>query len=60
METLRTLFDAARTFGTEIHLAPAPVPDRWTGPAFTGDADIAALLAAKADEGRRLGELPLT
>ncbi|MGW7426977.1 hypothetical protein ACWGJB_44540 [Streptomyces sp. NPDC054813] len=58
VETLQTLFDAARTFGTEIHLAPAPVPDWWTGPAFTGDPDIAALLAAKADDGGSLANCP--
>ncbi|MFD8724834.1 hypothetical protein ACFV2H_44545 [Streptomyces sp. NPDC059629] len=59
MEALQTLFDVARIFGTEIHLAPVPVPDWWTGPAFAGDAEIAAFLAAKADDGQQLGELSL-
>ncbi|MET9817538.1 hypothetical protein [Streptomyces sp. NPDC006355] len=56
---LQTLFDAARTFGTEIHIEPVPVPTGWTGPAFTGNTDVAAVLTAKGNEGRPLGELPL-
>ncbi|MEV6119464.1 hypothetical protein AB0M23_02875 [Streptomyces sp. NPDC052077] len=56
---LQTLLDAARTFGTDIRLEPAPVPTWWTGSSFTSDADVAALLATKADEGRPLGQLPM-
>ncbi|MGW2706550.1 hypothetical protein [Streptomyces sp. NPDC001340] len=60
VHTLQVLFDAARTFGTAIHLEPMPVPARWTGPFLTSDAEVAALLAANADEGRPLGQLPIT
>ncbi|MER5387241.1 hypothetical protein ABT040_44680 [Streptomyces sp. NPDC002688] len=58
---LQTLFEAAKMFGTDIRLEPAPVPTWWTGPSFTSDAQVAALLAlaAKADEGRPLGQLPI-
>ncbi|MGW2748358.1 hypothetical protein [Streptomyces sp. NPDC001450] len=56
---LQALFDAARTFGTAIHLEPVPVPVWWTGPFFTSDAEVAALLAAEADESRPLGQLPI-
>lgn len=55
---LQTLFDAARRFGTEIHIAPAPVPTGWA--AFGSDAEVAALLTAKADKRRPLGQLPIT
>ncbi|WP_393101049.1 hypothetical protein [Streptomyces sp. LN325] len=56
---LQTLFDTARTYGTEVRLAPVPVPEWWRGSVFTSDSEIAALLRAQADEGRPLGHLPL-
>ncbi|MCX4581134.1 hypothetical protein OHB41_50180, partial [Streptomyces sp. NBC_01571] len=56
---LQTLFDAARTYGTEVRLAPVPVPEWWRGSVFTSDSEIAALLRAQADAGRPLGHLPL-
>ncbi|MFG2425219.1 hypothetical protein ACGFWD_40205 [Streptomyces sp. NPDC048448] len=59
LSTLQTLFDTARTYGTEVRLAPVPVPKSWRGPVFTSDSEIAALLRAEADEGRPLGHLPL-
>lgn len=59
IHTLQVLFDAARTFGTDVRLDAAPVPAWWTGPSFTSDAEVAALLAVKADEGRPLGQLPV-
>ncbi|MFE0513183.1 hypothetical protein [Streptomyces sp. NPDC058964] len=34
---LQTLFDAARTFGTEIRLDPVPMSADWQGPPFTAD-----------------------
>ncbi|RSN90112.1 hypothetical protein DMH26_28560 [Streptomyces sp. WAC 05379] len=60
LSTLQTLFDAARTFGTEIHIEPAPVPNGWPGPSFKSGGDVAALLIARADERRPLGQLPIT
>ncbi|MCX4572707.1 hypothetical protein OHB41_05850 [Streptomyces sp. NBC_01571] len=56
---LQTLFDTARTYGTEVLLAPVPVPKSWRGPDFTSDSEIAALVRAQTDEGRPLGHLPL-
>ncbi|MET8411158.1 hypothetical protein ABZV34_24155 [Streptomyces sp. NPDC005195] len=59
LSTLQTLFDIARTYGTEVCLAPVPVPPPWKGPVFTSDSEIAAHLRAQADAGRPLGQLPL-
>ncbi|MFE2579340.1 hypothetical protein [Streptomyces sp. NPDC059378] len=59
LNTLQALFDAARAFGTDIRLQAAPVPSGWTGPSFVSDVEVAALLDAKADEGRPLGRLHL-
>ncbi|MFD4605682.1 hypothetical protein ACFWPQ_47690 [Streptomyces sp. NPDC058464] len=56
---LQTLFDAACTYGTDVRLEHAPVPAGWTGPVSTADPEMASLLTAKADGGRRLGELPV-
>ncbi|MGV9350195.1 hypothetical protein ACWDSD_36595 [Streptomyces spiralis] len=58
VQTLQTLCDAARSFGTDIQLQPAPVPAVWSGPSFAGDAEVAALLTADVDKGRPLGQLP--
>ncbi|WP_406257226.1 hypothetical protein [Streptomyces chartreusis] len=58
--TLQTLFDAARTFGTEISIEPTPVPAGWPGPSFNSDAEVAALLIAKTDERRPLGQLHIS
>ncbi|MGI5414027.1 hypothetical protein ACQEV9_45470 [Streptomyces chartreusis] len=58
--TLQTLFDAARTFGTEISIEPEPVPAGWPGPSFNSDAEMAALLTAKTDERRPLGQLHIS
>jgi hypothetical protein len=57
--TLQTLFAAARRYGTDVRLEHAPAPAWWTGPVFTADAEVTVLLVTKADEGRRLGELPV-
>ncbi|MGY5060691.1 hypothetical protein ACWDFR_42625 [Streptomyces sp. 900105755] len=56
---LQTLFEAARRYGTDVRLEHAPAPAWWTAPVFTADAEVTALLATQADEGRRLGELPV-
>ncbi|MDQ1031532.1 hypothetical protein QF035_009114 [Streptomyces umbrinus] len=56
---LQTLFDAARVYGTEVHLAAGAVPAYWNGPVFTRSPDVAALLEAQTDRGRPLGQLPL-
>ncbi|MFI1700302.1 hypothetical protein ACH419_30570 [Streptomyces bobili] len=59
LQKLQILFDAARTYGTEVRLAPAPVPAAWAGPVFTRDSELNVVLAAQADQGRALGQLPL-
>lgn len=59
LQMLQTLFDAARTHGTEVRLAPVEVPAYWNGPVFTRDPALADLLEARADQGRALGQLPL-
>jgi hypothetical protein len=59
VHTLQTLFDAARSFGSEVQLEPAPFPPTWQGTSFTSDTEVAALLAAQADKGRPLGQLPV-
>ncbi|MFJ4931581.1 hypothetical protein [Streptomyces sp. NPDC088736] len=61
LSVLQTLFDTARTYGTEVRLAPVPVPRSWKGPVFTSDPETGAgaLLRAQGDEGRPLGHLPL-
>ncbi|MFI6341065.1 hypothetical protein [Streptomyces sp. NPDC050535] len=59
LEMLQILFDAARTHGTEVRLAPVAVPPQWTGPVFTADSELAALLDAQADQGRAIGQLHL-
>ncbi|MFE7440919.1 hypothetical protein ACFU7X_10705 [Streptomyces chartreusis] len=57
---LQALFDAARRFGTQIHIEAAPVPTGWAGPSFGSDGEVDALLTAKADKRRPLGQLPIT
>jgi hypothetical protein len=59
LEVLQTLFAVARTYGTDVQLAPVPVPAYWDGPVFTTGSDVAALLKGQADRGRPLGQLPL-
>ncbi|WP_406368776.1 hypothetical protein OG788_02190 [Streptomyces sp. NBC_00647] len=56
---LQTLFDVARVHGTEVRLIPVAVPAHWNGPVLKRGPDVAALLEAQADRGRRLGHLPL-
>lgn len=56
---LQTLFDAAKTFGTDIRLEPTLVPTGWTGPSFASDTAVAGLFTAQTDEGRPLGQLPV-
>lgn len=57
---LQALFDTARAHGAEVRLTPVVVPAYWGGPVFTGEPDVAALLEARADRGRPLGQLPLS
>ncbi|MEV5878527.1 hypothetical protein AB0L75_30750 [Streptomyces sp. NPDC052101] len=60
LQTLQTLFDTARVYGTEVNLMPAPVPASWHGPVFTTAPDVAAMPEPQTDRGRRpLGQLPL-
>ncbi|GHB28900.1 hypothetical protein GCM10010306_021640 [Streptomyces umbrinus] len=59
LEMLQILLDAAGTHGTEVRLVPVAVPPQWNGPVFTADSELAAVLEAKADEGRALGQLHL-
>ncbi|MFI2350865.1 hypothetical protein ACH492_28330 [Streptomyces sp. NPDC019443] len=58
MHILQRLYDAAHTFGTQIRLEPVTAPASWTGPVFTGDVELAALAASRADAGRPIGHLP--
>ncbi|MER5465518.1 hypothetical protein ABT010_33485 [Streptomyces sp. NPDC002668] len=58
LDTLQLLYEAARTYGTSVHLEPVLVPASWTGPAFSG-IELAAIAAASHDTGRALGQLPL-
>ncbi|MFJ8752034.1 hypothetical protein ACIREO_22290 [Streptomyces sp. NPDC102441] len=57
LNVLQQLYDAARRFSTEIQLEPVAAPSTWQGPTFTDDSDLAALIAARADQGRALGQL---
>ncbi|MFI1035151.1 hypothetical protein [Streptomyces sp. NPDC020951] len=59
LQLLQILFDAARVHGTEVRLTPLAVPVYWDGPVFTRGPDVAALLEARADRTRPLGQLPL-
>ncbi|WP_331732156.1 hypothetical protein [Streptomyces sp. NBC_00989] len=59
VQTLQTLFDMASAHGTEVFLAPAAVPEHWEGPTFTEYPDAAAVVRARTEGGRPLGQLPL-
>jgi len=59
LEILQRLYEAARRFGTEVRVQAVAAPDAWHGPCFTDVGELAALTAAQADQGRRLGELPV-
>ncbi|WP_416956191.1 hypothetical protein [Streptomyces sp. Agncl-13] len=59
LEILQRLHEAARRFGTEAHAQAVAAPDAWHGPCFTDVGELAALTAGQADQGRRLGELPV-
>jgi hypothetical protein len=59
VQTLQTLFDTASAHGTEVCLAPGVVPEYWEGPTFTGYPDVAAVVWARTEGGRLLGQLPL-
>ncbi|MFJ3310844.1 hypothetical protein ACIPSA_49515 [Streptomyces sp. NPDC086549] len=56
---LQVLFDAARSFGTDIQLEPSPASAAWQGPSFTSDSEVAAILIAQPDKDRPLGQLPV-
>ncbi|WP_199546353.1 hypothetical protein [Streptomyces sp. N35] len=60
LEILQTLCDAARLYGTRVHLNPVPVPDHWQGPTLTADQDLAQHLHVCLDAGRPLGQLVRT
>ncbi|MFF8196694.1 hypothetical protein ACF05L_38900 [Streptomyces bobili] len=57
---LQTLFDVARVHGTEVRFTPVAVPAHWNAPVLQTGPNVAALLEAQADRGRRLGHLPLS
>ncbi|MFJ5035901.1 hypothetical protein ACIQB5_49855 [Streptomyces sp. NPDC088560] len=44
VQMLQSLFDAARAYGSEVHLLSVAVPSYWDGSVFTRDPDVAALL----------------
>ncbi|MET8957481.1 hypothetical protein [Streptomyces sp. NPDC004533] len=59
VHALQSLFDASRSFGTNIQLEPASVPATWQGPSFTSDSGMAVLFKVQAEKERPLGQLPL-
>ncbi|MFF7415430.1 hypothetical protein [Streptomyces lydicus] len=58
LETLQRLYEGASKFGTTVTLQPVVPPSTWRGPTFHDAGELAAVAAAGAEQGRRLGELP--
>lgn len=57
LQILERLFEAARRFGTEVSVQAVAAPDAWKGPCFSDAGELAALVSARADHGRPLGQL---
>lgn len=57
LEVLQQLYDSAGRFGTEVRLEAVAAPPSWQGPVFHDENDLAALVVARADQGRPLGQL---
>ncbi|MEU5958184.1 hypothetical protein [Streptomyces sp. NPDC047525] len=60
LEILQQMYDAASRFGTEISLDPVAAPPTWQGPAFATESDLAALMDARANRNRVLGQLSIS
>lgn len=58
LQILQILYDASSRFGTEVRLEPIDAPPTWQGPTFADDNDVAALITARSDQNRALGQLP--
>ncbi|MFC7991952.1 hypothetical protein ACFUV2_21840 [Streptomyces pilosus] len=59
LQILQSLYDASNRFGTEVRLEPIDAPPTWQGPTFADDSDVAAIITARSDQNRQLGQLPL-
>ncbi|MEU6381674.1 hypothetical protein [Streptomyces sp. NPDC046909] len=57
LRILERLFEAARRFGTEVRVEAIAAPVAWKGPHFSDAGELAALVSARADRGRPLGQL---
>ncbi|MFH8736776.1 hypothetical protein [Streptomyces sp. NPDC017964] len=57
LTALNTLYEAASRYCTQISFTPVAAPPGWQGPTFEG-GELTQLVAAAADQGRRLGQLP--
>jgi hypothetical protein len=57
LEVLQQLYDSSSRFGTEVRLEAVAAPLLWQGPVFQEENDLAALVVARADQGRPLGQL---
>ncbi|TLS45691.1 hypothetical protein FE633_13055 [Streptomyces montanus] len=60
LTVLQRLYEAAQRFGTEVRIRAIAAPDAWNGPCFPEAGELAVLVAAEADRGRQLGELPVS
>jgi hypothetical protein len=60
LSVLQTLYDAARQFGTQVHLEPVVAPAKWQGPVFEDNTELAQIAAASRDQERPLGQLPVS
>ncbi|MFF4846200.1 hypothetical protein [Streptomyces collinus] len=60
LDVLQRFYEAAGRFGTTVRLEAVAAPDSWSGPCFDEAGELAALVSARADHGRRLGQLPLS
>jgi hypothetical protein len=58
VDVLQRLYDVAGRFGTTIRVDVVAAPESWSGPSFSEAGELAALVAARADRGRMLGQLP--
>ncbi|MGW1496395.1 hypothetical protein [Streptomyces sp. NPDC002402] len=57
LEVLQQLYESSSRFGTQVHLEAVAAPPSWQGPLFHDENDLAALVVARADQGRPLGQL---
>jgi hypothetical protein len=57
---VQRLYEAAQRFWTEVRIRAIAAPDAWNGPCFSEAGERGALVAAEANRGRQLGELPVS